>query len=315
MSAAESPTESPYGRSLSLPLALEAIARSRGIAVDREALCAVMGLSLMVCSPRLDEPLRNWPLFARDIFLVEAARLFGLHLRDVHPPEAARGLAGFPEFGQHFDASYRPLIRNALVNGQAVLAWRGWRGDDDWLWGRIDGEGADGVGLVGSIFGVQGDRVESVLMSPPVQLYVVERIEPEHANPRLLLNAACDHAARVVRNEVGPGFPIVSGPPAFEQWVRRIQQAGDPGRVLRETAELAEVFAQHHRSAVSFFERCTEVRKTESSRKVGVLLRMGREVLAELEALSDEATFEPGRAVARLETARRSCAKVAGLRT
>ncbi|UCC31209.1 MAG: hypothetical protein JSU86_02815, partial [Phycisphaerales bacterium] len=114
---------------MSLTFALQALAHDAGYEINLDDLNAALGLPWMTPAVPRERDLACWPMYARDAFLAEAGRLFGMNIRDIHPPEAARGLNGFPEFQQHFDASYRPLILKALEHNQAVLAWQGWPGD------------------------------------------------------------------------------------------------------------------------------------------------------------------------------------------
>ena len=87
---------------------------------------------------------------ARDALLVEGARVFGMTVRGLHPPEAARGLEHSAEYAQHFAASYRPLILRALENRQPVLArlGRGEFGNHHPIWGAIEDSSDGGVGSV-----------------------------------------------------------------------------------------------------------------------------------------------------------------------
>ena len=134
-------------RSFSLTRALQSLGRDGGYSIDGEDLNAALGLSFMVCAaPEVEEDLSRWAMYARDAFLIEAGRLFGIGLREIHPPEAACGLSRFEAFRQHFDASYHPLIERALEHGQPVLAWGGWPGDDEAAWGIIRRVTDGGVG-------------------------------------------------------------------------------------------------------------------------------------------------------------------------
>ena len=103
-----------------------------------------------------------------------------MQIREVHPPEAARGLEDAAEFEQHFDASYRPLILRAMENGQFVLAWRGWLGERELSWGWIRAACDEGMGFRGSTIWSEAElnplRAD-LLVRPAVQLYIVERIE------------------------------------------------------------------------------------------------------------------------------------------
>ena len=138
--------------SFSLTFALRCVASAGRCNLDADDLHAALGLPLMVCAPRNEPDARIWPAYARDVFLIEAARAFGMTLRGIHPPQAARGLERVREFEQHFDASYRPLIARALENGQPVLAWQGWGGDFDYFWGIIERGCDNGVGFTGTVF-------------------------------------------------------------------------------------------------------------------------------------------------------------------
>ncbi len=110
----------------SLSLSLHAIVDWAGLDLHYRAFSAALGHSFMTVSTgRDDDCLAWWPAFGRDALLVEAAALFGVRLREVHPPEAARGLSDAPEFAQHFEASYKPIILRALENREPVIAWQG----------------------------------------------------------------------------------------------------------------------------------------------------------------------------------------------
>jgi len=172
----------------SLARALCAIGRSAGHEIDLGDLIAAMGLSWMACTEPDEPNVADWSMYARDAFLIPAAQLFGLTVREVHPPPAARGLDRAAEFEQHFDASYRPLIHRALEHGQPVLAWRGWPKVWKLWWGVISETCNEGVGFRGKLYPSPDlSFVEShVLSAPPTQLYVVETISPRHPTKREL---------------------------------------------------------------------------------------------------------------------------------
>ncbi len=173
----------PYGASrddpsFSLVRVVCAIARSAGHRIDFDELLAAMGLSWMVCTVPDEPSSADRSMYARDAFLIPAGQLFGLTIREIHPPPAARGLDRVAEFEQHFDASYRPLIHRALEHDQPVLAWRGWPGIRKLWWGVISKSCTEGIGFRGELYPSPDlSFVEShVLSSPPTQLYVVETI-------------------------------------------------------------------------------------------------------------------------------------------
>ncbi len=236
--------------SQSLTFALRAIARRAGLEIDHDDLNAVLGLSWMVCAVPREADVGRWAMYARDAFLVEAGRLFGLHIRDIHPPDAARGLDRAAEFDQHFDASYRPLILRALENDQPVLAWQGWEGGRGLAWGWIREACDDGVGFRGAV--VESNEALSscdvaTLVRPPIQLYVVERVTACHPEPGELMGMALDHARRVLADEWHKRFGVVTGPSAYEEW---LQVAGASGSGRQAAAILAG-----HESAIRFLER------------------------------------------------------------
>lgn len=165
--------------SFSLVHAVRAVARNAGYDIDFDDLLATMGLSWMVCAVPDEPNVADWPMYARDGFLIPAGRLFGLTIREIHPPQAARGLDRAAEFEQHFDASYRPLIHRALEHGQPVLAWRGWPGERRLWWGVVTAVYDGGIGFRGDVYpsmDLSAACEPHVLVSPPTQLYVVETV-------------------------------------------------------------------------------------------------------------------------------------------
>lgn len=241
---------------LSLPHALCAVARERDYEINLDDLCAAMGLSFAVTAVAEEPDNSKWVLYARDAFLIPAARLFGMTIRDMHPPEAAIGVAKSMEFSQHFDASYRPLILRALEHNQPVLAWQGWSlspiahvhdpqavgfgprgpsssarkrpganccGHTDMLWGVITSACKDGVGFRGSVHTSANDVAELTLHRPPVQLYVIESIVKTKPDTEELLDLAGDHARQVLDNALADRFGITTGPGAYDDWIDRLR--------------------------------------------------------------------------------------------
>jgi hypothetical protein len=217
----------------SLPCAIRAVARRAGLVIGHDALLCAMGLTWAPCAN--EDGVEFWPAYARDGALIEAGRLFGLDIRPVHPPETARGLEAAPEFGQHFDASYRPFVCRALENHQPVLAWRGWGASLDRAWGLIHAAAADGASFDGAVYSQVGDRLvenTAVTFAPPTQLYVVERVLTASPSTIELIEFSLAVARRTLRGEWGGRFGVAMGPAAIDAWRQRWRtDAGVPNRL------------------------------------------------------------------------------------
>ena len=143
------------------------------------ALFMVIVVGLLTLNLALEAAVNRGRQRDRDARLIEAGKHFGMQIRDVHPPEAARGLEAAAEFDQHFDASYRPLILRALENNQGVIAWRGWAGERELSWGWIRIARDEGVGFRGATIWSERELNSlrnDLLVRPAVQLYIVERV-------------------------------------------------------------------------------------------------------------------------------------------
>ena len=252
--------------SFSLSLALRGVAQRAGYDINLDDLNAALGLSWMMTAVPGESDLARWSMYARDAFAVEAGRLFGLNLRPVHPPEAARGLYESAEFDQHFDAGYRPLILRALENGQPVLAWRGWHGWDpgglmEMAWGIVERTCEKGIGLEGVVIAssASADHAEVMTLDrPPVQLYIAETVTPTSLNPDELLNLALDHTRHVFNNAIEVRFGAVTGPKAYDTWLARLRDdrtggTDDPDLTERHRRLGASIVAGHE-SAIRFLQ-------------------------------------------------------------
>jgi len=159
----------------SLAFAVRAIARQGGIEIDHTELVLALGFEIRA----VPSPTGTSTMFGREARLIDAGKQFGMQIRDVHPPEAARGLEAAAEFDQHFDASYRPLILRALENNQSVLAWRGWAEERELSWGWIRAACEEGVGFRGATIWSERELNSlrnDLLVRPAIQLYIVERV-------------------------------------------------------------------------------------------------------------------------------------------
>lgn len=247
------------GQAESLALSIMTVAAGRNVAIDYDDLCAALGLSCTAVAARAEASPGWWMTFGRDAFVEPAARLFGLELRDLHPPDVAVDMVSADEFAQHWEYSYTPLIRRALENGQPVLAWQGWP-DYRWpFWGVITGENAEG--FVGQTLWSEGRP--QVLAAPSLQCYVVERYEPLHEGPRRddLLRTALTHldlymnaAPLVPELSSDEPPPVITGPAAMRSWVEWLQGEGatETPQAWNEHRQHADLIAAGHESAQRF---------------------------------------------------------------
>ena len=265
----------PADRSESLTRVVRLVAREAGYDVDHDDLSAALGLSLFACAV-LDSPdVGDWSAHGRDAFLIEAARLFGMNIREIHPPEAAVGLRRSPEFRQHFDASYKPLIEHALAHEQPVLAWRGWVGPRDLTWSVIRRRDDSEIGFSAAAAtpDAHAEGEECSFDYPPVQVYVVETVAPTSLGPLDLTPCALEHAYQSLSNEIGAGVGLVTGPAAYDAWAQHLTQEAGPsdgpqgrgdasdiaiasvGRRAEDHAAHAASIVRSHESGVRFFQR------------------------------------------------------------
>lgn len=257
--------------------ALRRLALERGVDLDRDAIHAALGLCWGIVAGDDDTPLSEWPGLARDRFLVPAATMFGIRVRGLHPPAAAKNLHAAAEFVQHFDASYRPLIHRALEHGQPVLAWRGWDSAPPLHWGVIRAAGDRGIGFEGDVpcHGTASQRAmepapswefehsrragderawlpdeghgwrSAVLVRCPTQVYAVEAIEPRMPSSDDLTALILDHARTALAGQGCADFGVLTGPAAIDRWITRIR---DYARLGQASAAFALRTAEGHAS-------------------------------------------------------------------
>lgn len=267
----------------------------------------------MFCAVRDEDHPCRWPLYARDAFVIEAARQFGLTLRELHPPQAAHGLRLAPEFDQHFDASYRPIIFRALEHGQPVLAWQGWPGNARLLWGLIERTCQDGVGFHGRVYSSESRTEELLLEHPPVQLYVIETVTPTQPSPDDLWEMAQAHARLILNNKLIERFGVETGPTAFDRWIEVLHtldpstehQTGiiqppaadsletfpigthDAADITRAHRALAITTAAAHRSAIRFLQRQRPSVQPRAQAMMDTLTHLCRTVVSALGEATD----------------------------
>ena len=187
-----------------------------------DELVATLGLgAAVVAAP--DDALGWWCTYARDASLVETAGLYGLRLRELHPPEAARGLGQSAEYTEHFRDSYVPLIARALEHDQLVLAWRGWPPPRDRLWGVITG--VDAGMVVGYTLWHQGEPLP--LTGPAHQVYVIEEFRPPQrgaVTPADLFALVACQARAMWAGTWGAGSGVKTGEAAYRAWQAALRQ-------------------------------------------------------------------------------------------
>ena len=243
---------------------------------------------------REDDCLGQWMGYGRDARLVDAAALFGLRLREAHPPEAARDLDRAPGFAQHFEASYRPIVLRALENDQPVLAWQGWPAPRQVMWGVITGPCDGGIGLAGVTIWSDGQTIP--LVSPPVQLYVVEEASPRQPSDDQLLRFVIDSAHRVLHNELDERWGIVTGSRAYDLWAERLtrdplcpscgDQAGNCHR------RMARFVTYARETAIRCLEHCRGTAATELQPLIDTLAVQCRGPIDALATARDEGSAD-----------------------
>ena len=147
----------------SLIASLRALLRYHGADADESDLAALTRLN------RTEDASQH-----RHELVESAARLYGLELRDLHPPDAAPLPITPPEFAAHFRDSYLPFITQSLDRGKPAMAWMGWPKPDERKWGLIVGFDATS----GQCMGITMYSSAPVAMSAaPVQVFVVVSYE------------------------------------------------------------------------------------------------------------------------------------------
>ncbi len=198
----------------------------------------------------------SWPALGCDHFLLKTCRLFGMRIRELHPPSAATGLRHYEAFDQHFRISYAPLIRAALHHDQIVLAWQGWAGARTDIWGIITEASHDGE------FGFLGRTAESAslvvpLERPPVQVYVIESNRPCRPEARELVEAATLATQAWWSEDGRTEMDLTTGAAAYRSWQCSVEQCSCPDHefdAFRCAAALAGDLYRDRLSAVRFYE-------------------------------------------------------------
>ena len=209
------------GRHESLAPVLQAVAEAAGGTIDYDCLCAAMGVSFSATFVPAEPRPSRWMSYGRDAFVEPAARLFGIELRNMHPPDVGMEMVAAAEFAQHFEASYKPLVQRALEHGQPVIAWQGWPDDAAVSWGIITGMAHD------QFTGVVSCGTSCPLVAPALQCYVVEQCRPQSPAREALVAMAARHARAYLSDSplLSPAshLHLSTGPAALEAWARFLQ--------------------------------------------------------------------------------------------
>ncbi len=235
--------------SQSLLCGLGAVLSAYGRSVPRDELAAVLGDAFLFTFAADAGPSEQWNSYGRHAFLESAARLYGLELRDLHPPDAAPLPLTPPEFEGHFEDSYLPLVRTALEHGHPALAWMGWPPPQGAIWGVISGFDPASGRCVGQTISSSGRPV--ALHRAPVQVYTVQEYRETRVEPAQVLAAALDHAAVILNNRIPANYRVVSGPASLEAW------RASPSTIIETGVhrKLAQSFVADRRAALRFFAK------------------------------------------------------------
>lgn len=265
----------------SLVQALRAVARSASLDLPYDEACAVLGISFVATAGEGSPGL--WARIARDALLSETARLFGIHLRDLHPPDVGVDMLNAEEYPQHFELSYKPLIRRALQHGQPVLAWRGWEGPAADAWGVITASAGDE--LLGV---VPGTTTRVRLVQPAMQCYVVEQIEPRTPTPDEIMahtiahvDALLSRPESVFGGRIPSSFGIRTGAAAYDRWAEWLstQQPATGESTAREDYRAYACALSFDRlSAARFLSRSVAVQSPEQAAILDALVTACEEV-------------------------------------
>ena len=306
-----------------------------GAGVDNDDLAAALGRPLLCGALPGEARLSCWAAAWHDAFLADAARLFGLSLRAIQPPDAARGLEQATGYAQHFEASYLPFVRAALAHGQPVVAWSGLsRGDaEEPGWVLVTHTGKSGAELAGLGL-VEGDPRragaiqpltprEVVFEQPPVQLYIVEECKPAVPAPSEVLALAIEHVRLSVSGALDECFGLVTGVAAYDHWIERIQRdsGGPAAQLAAGHARLAALVVEGARSGERFFGRHADVAPVGQRDVARSLRAVCREIADALAPGLDATSLAPrlrdragvAELVEQLATARTALARAVGV--
>lgn len=235
---------SDEGLGVSLATSLAECCRRAGANADADDLCLMLGLPFLFAADAERGASERIGDVGQDIAVGVVANALEMTLRAVHPPEAAVGVWRAPEFAQHFEASYKPIVLRALENGQCAVALGMWSGVSEPAWAVVEGASARGFGLVGELEVACVDSMrasrEVVLESPTIQVHVLERAGEVRLTGDSVINATMESVRLLMDQAVGERYGLTLAEGALQVW----------GEVLRaDRAAAAGMFRARIRAA------------------------------------------------------------------
>lgn len=202
----------------SLVACLQAILRVYGRDANYHELMSLTGAAFMTSYAADAPPNMRWNVCGRHAFLVAAARLYGLELRELHPPDAAPSVPVPREFDWHFRDSYLPFIRTGLDRDEPLLAWMGWPAPHSAEWGVITCLDESTNRCRGM---TRGGNAE--LVAAPIQVYQVIGYEPPETDCDYLVDVVVKQARTIQGGGVDPCYGVSTGMSALSGWRRILE--------------------------------------------------------------------------------------------
>ena len=281
------------GPCASMVLSLQAMLEAYGRQVELWELGAVTGNAVMVTYAPAAPAKERWNVYGRHAFLEQAARAYGLLLRELHPPSAAPVPNTPPEFAGHFRDSYQPFIEVAVSRDEPVLAWMGWPPPQAAIWGVITGIDPASKACYGQTMYSRGKPVP--LAGPPVQVYVVQEYVPQSGAP-LLIDAVLERAAIVLNNKLDASFGVVTGPAAIRKWrevlVSREASADDAALPCSLHVQMAQAVVDARQAAIMFFHSRRATASPAQQRVMDAYTSLFHEMVSLLKPFTSEEVLQ-----------------------
>lgn len=274
-----------HGEVEALALVLRALIDPEEPAPAYDEYGACLGVSVAPVTVKGESHPLTWPSFGRDVHLETVARVYGLRLRNLHPPDVGVDMARAEEFDQHFELSYKPLIRRAIEHDQPVIAWRGWEGEDIPSWGVVTEIAGDA--FAGHV-AISGQK--TALSASAWQCYVVEVCEPRRPSLETKYQLALRDGTDMLRGGTTISPPrtpqsgmfsenVALGLNAWSVWRERLGSiAASPEQMSDEATRsawegVAQYLLHSRRSAARFWERMAREAETSHAPSLRELQR------------------------------------------